>query len=52
VRDGYYKIERYDGLIKTYVKPFTAQNHDALSENDYVWAQFVDNRIVPVGMKQ
>jgi len=52
VRDGYYKIERYDGLVKTYVKPFTAQNHDALSENDYVWAQFVDNRIVPVGMKQ
>jgi branched-chain amino acid transport system substrate-binding protein len=52
VRDGYYKIERYDGLIKTYLKPFTPQSHDALSENDYVWAQFVDNRIVPVGMKQ
>jgi branched-chain amino acid transport system substrate-binding protein len=52
VRDGYYKIERYEGLIKTYVKPFTPQNHDALSENDYVWAQFVDNRIVPVRMKQ
>ena len=52
VRDGYYKIDRYEGLIKTYVKPFTPENHDALSENDYVWAQFVDNRIVPVGMKQ
>jgi branched-chain amino acid transport system substrate-binding protein len=52
VRDGYYKIDRYAGLIKTYVKPFTPENHDALSENDYVWAQFVDNRIVPVGVKQ
>jgi branched-chain amino acid transport system substrate-binding protein len=52
VRDGYYKIERYEGLIKTYAKPFSPQNHDALSENDYVWAQFIDNRIVPVGMKQ
>jgi len=52
IRDGYYKIDRYEGLIKTYEKPFTPQNHDALNENDYVWAQFIDNRIVPVGMKQ
>lgn len=49
VREGFYKIDRYEGLIKTYVKPFTPQAHDALSENDYVWAQFIDNRIVPVG---
>ena len=39
----------YEGLIKTYAKPFSAGNHDALSENDYVWAQFIDNRILPVG---
>lgn len=51
VREGFYKIDRYEGLIKTYVKPFTPQEHDALSENDYVWAQFIDNRIVPVGAK-
>jgi len=50
VRDGYYKIGRYEGLIKTYDKPFTQQNHDALTENDYVWAQFIDNQILPVGM--
>ena len=50
VRDGYYKIGRYQGLIKTYDKPFTPQNHDALTENDYVWAQFIDNQILPVGM--
>ncbi|QET06798.1 ABC transporter substrate-binding protein [Cupriavidus pauculus] len=49
IREGFYKIDRYEGLIKTYVKPFNAQTHDALSENDYVWAQFIDNRIVPVG---
>jgi len=49
IREGFYKIDRYEGLIKTYVKPFNAQAHDALSENDYVWAQFIDNRIVPVG---
>jgi branched-chain amino acid transport system substrate-binding protein len=50
VRDGYYKIGRYEGLIKTYDKPFTPDNHDALNENDYVWAQFIDNQILPVGM--
>src|ERR1041384_6132454 len=50
VRDGYYKIGKYEGLIKTYDKPFTPQNHDALNENDYVWAQFIDNQILPVGM--
>ena len=52
VRDGYYKIGKHEGLIKTYDKPFTPQNHDALSENDYVWTQFIDNQILPVGMKK
>src|SRR5438477_1837048 len=52
IREGYYKIDRYDGLIKTYSKPFSPQQHDALNEHDYVWAQFIDNQIVPVGMKQ
>jgi branched-chain amino acid transport system substrate-binding protein len=51
VREGFYKIDRYEGLIKTYVKPFGPDMHDALSENDYVWAQFIDNRIVPVAGK-
>lgn len=52
VREGFYSIDRYEGLIKVYEKPFNAQKHDALSENDYVWTQFVDNSIVPVGMKR
>lgn len=50
VRQGFYKIDRYEGLIKTYVKPFTAQQHDAVGAGDYVWAQFIDNRILPVGL--
>ena len=52
IRDGYYKIDHYDGLIKAYTKPFSPEQHDALNEHDYVWAQFIDNQIVPVGMKQ
>ena len=41
-----------DGLIKTYKPPFTPKNHDAINENDYVWTQFIDNQILPVGMKK
>src|SRR5215213_6920374 len=52
VREGYYKIGRYEGLIKTYDKPFTTDNHDAVNENDYVSTQFIDNQILPVGMKK
>uniref|UniRef100_UPI0035B2535F ABC transporter substrate-binding protein n=1 Tax=Hylemonella sp. TaxID=2066020 RepID=UPI0035B2535F len=50
IRQGFYKIEKYEGLIKTYVKPFTPTMHDAVQANDYVWAQFIDNKIVPVGL--
>ena len=52
IRQGFYKIDAYDGLIKKYSKPFTADNHDAINENDYVWTQFIDNQIIPVGMKK
>lgn len=50
VRQGFYKIGRYQGLIKTYDKPFSPAVHDAIASTDYVWAQFIDNRILPVGM--
>lgn len=50
IRQGFYKIDRYEGLIKTYDKPFSPTQHDAVRSSDYVWAQFIDNRIVPVGM--
>lgn len=49
VRQGFYKIGRYEGLIKTYDQPFKAGVHDAVTAADYVWAQFIDNRILPVG---
>ncbi len=52
LREGFYKIANYNGLIKNYVNPFTPANHDAINENDYVWTQFIDNEILPVGMKK
>ena len=48
VREGFYKIENYDGLIKKYSKPFTPQNHDAVTANDYVWTQFINDQIIPI----
>ena len=50
IREGFYRIGAYDGLIKNYVKPFSPEVHDAINENDYVWTQFVDHKILPVGM--
>jgi branched-chain amino acid transport system substrate-binding protein len=48
IRQGFYKIDKYDGLIKNYTKPFTPENHDALGENDYVWTRFIGDSILPV----
>jgi branched-chain amino acid transport system substrate-binding protein len=50
IRQGFYKVDRVEGLIKTYSKPFSPTVHDAVTSDDYVWAQFIDNRIVPVGV--
>ncbi len=52
IRQGFYKIDSYDGLIKQYKQPFSPAVHDALTAKDYVWAQFIDNRILPVGLAQ
>lgn len=48
IRDGYYGIERYEGLIKTYEKPFSAEQHDALGVDDYVFTRFEGDEIVPI----
>jgi branched-chain amino acid transport system substrate-binding protein len=49
IREGFYTLDRYDGLIKTYDKPFAPNRHDALTENDYVMVHYVGNQIEPVG---
>ena len=48
IRDGFYAIERYEGLIKTYATPFTVQNHDALSAQDYIFTYFKGDEILPL----
>ena len=37
----------YDGLIKTYEKPFSPDDHDALGPDDYVMVRYDGDRIVP-----
>ena len=38
----------YAGLIKTYSKPFTPENHDALGPDDYIMVHYDGDKIVPV----
>jgi branched-chain amino acid transport system substrate-binding protein len=48
MRQALENIDRYEGLIKTYAKPFTPENHDALNENDYIMVRYNGDDIVPV----
>lgn len=51
VRDGFYAVDNVNGLIKTYNKPFTKTNHDALTQDDYIWTRFEGSHILPVAKK-
>jgi branched-chain amino acid transport system substrate-binding protein len=48
VREALHGIDEYKGLIKTYHKPFNAQNQDALGPDDYIFVRYEGERIVPV----
>jgi branched-chain amino acid transport system substrate-binding protein len=48
VRQALEGLGSHAGLLKTYDKPFTPDNHDALGPDDYVMVRFAGNRIEPV----
>ena len=48
VRDALENLGEYKGLIKTYTRPFTPEEHDALTEKDYILVTWKGGRIVPV----
>jgi branched-chain amino acid transport system substrate-binding protein len=48
IREGFYAIDKYEGLIKTYTNPFTPQNQDALSASDYIFTYFNGDEILPL----
>ena len=41
----------YKGLIKTYKRPFTPEQHDALTDEDYIMVVWKGGKIVPVASK-
>jgi branched-chain amino acid transport system substrate-binding protein len=48
VRQALETLDHYEGLIKSYDHPFSAENHDALGENDYIMVHYVGDQIEPV----
>ncbi len=48
IREGFYAIDKYEGLIKTYQKPFSPANQDALSASDYLFTYFKGDEILPL----
>lgn len=48
IRVALENLGSFDGLIKHYDRPFTADNHDALNERDYVMVRWEGSKIVPV----
>jgi branched-chain amino acid transport system substrate-binding protein len=51
IRDALENLGEYKGLIKTYRRPFTPEEHDALSEADYILVTWRQGKIVPVASK-
>lgn len=48
IRQALYEIDGYEGLIKTYKKPFSPQNQDALGPTDYIFTYFKGGEILPL----
>ena len=51
IRAALLNLPQYKGLIKTYDRPFTTDNYDALNEDDYIMVRWSGNKIVPVKEK-
>ena len=52
VRDALESLKaEYQGLIKTYRRPFSPEQHDALTDEDYLMVVWKGGKIVPVTMK-
>jgi branched-chain amino acid transport system substrate-binding protein len=52
IRDALENLKgEYRGLIKSYKPPFTASQHDALTDDDYIMVVWKGGKIVPVAQK-
>ena len=48
LREAFYKIPNYAGLIKNYKQPFKQGDNDALEDADYIWVRFDGKNALPV----
>ncbi|MFK7859359.1 MAG: ABC transporter substrate-binding protein [Granulosicoccus sp.] len=48
IRQAMYEIKDIEGLIKTYVDPFSPDDQDALGPEDYIFTHFVNGEILPL----
>ncbi len=48
LREAFYKVPDYAGLIKTYKKPFKTGDNDALEDADYIWVRYEGKNALPV----
>jgi branched-chain amino acid transport system substrate-binding protein len=46
IRDAMERVRGYDGLIKRYDAPFSAQNHEALTEREAFMARYRDDGVI------
>jgi branched-chain amino acid transport system substrate-binding protein len=51
IRAALESLGEHRGLIKTYRRPFTPEEHDALTESDYILVTWRQGKIVPVAAK-
>jgi branched-chain amino acid transport system substrate-binding protein len=51
IREALENLGEYRGLIKTYKRPFTPEEHDALNENDYILVTWRQGKIVPAAAR-
>lgn len=52
IRDALETLKaEHKGLIKTYRRPFTPEQHDALTDEDYVMVVWKQGKIIPISMK-
>jgi branched-chain amino acid transport system substrate-binding protein len=49
IRDALEQLPEYEGLIKNYAPAFTADQHDALTPDDYLMCEWEGEKLVPVG---
>jgi branched-chain amino acid transport system substrate-binding protein len=49
IRDALERLGRYEGLVRVYDPPFTAERHEALSPEEVLVGRFTTNGIKPVG---